>query len=177
MCGNCIYVSFSQKCIDQLPVSQTDQIAQLWDSLIRPVQKNTFRFGCELNSQILSLQVTQFIDITALIYSNHLTACYIRSGPAVLVKAPFHGKTAHDAIDLPALQQFFFLLPVDLDRLHLIAHSSERFCSQFYINSCRHTILIQISVWWIAVASQGDDGFFRFFFILTCVFAPCQGNC
>ena len=64
---NCIYISFSQKCIDQLPVSQADQIAQLWDSLIRPVQKDAFRFGCGLDSEVLSLQVTQFIDITVLI--------------------------------------------------------------------------------------------------------------
>ena len=177
MCGNCIYISFPQKCIDQFPVSQADQISQFWDSLIRPVQKDALRFGCGLDSQILSLQVTQFIDITALIYSNHLTACYVRSGPAVIIQAPFHGKTAHDAIYLSTLHQLFLLLPVNLDNLHLIAHSSESFCSQFYIDSCRHTIFIQIIVWWIVVASECDDGFSRFFFILICIFAPCQGDC
>ena len=64
MCGDCIYIPFSQKCIDQFPVSKADQISQLWDSLIRPVQKDAFRFGCGLDSQVLSRQVTQFIDIT-----------------------------------------------------------------------------------------------------------------
>ena len=63
---------------------------------------------------------------------------------AVIVKTSFHRKTAHDTINLAALHQFFFLLPVDLDNLHLISHSFECFRSQFYINSCRYTILIQI---------------------------------
>ena len=80
MCGDCIYISFPKKCIDQLPVSQTDQIAQLWDSLIRPVQKDAFRFGCGLNSQVLSRQVTQFIEITVLITA---TTCRLAIyGPA-----------------------------------------------------------------------------------------------
>ena len=50
VCSNRIYISFSQKRIDQLPVSQDDQISQLWDPLIRPVQKDAFRFGCGLDS-------------------------------------------------------------------------------------------------------------------------------
>lgn len=50
VCSNRIYISFSQKRIDQLPVSQDDQISQLWDPLIRLVQKDAFRFGCGLDS-------------------------------------------------------------------------------------------------------------------------------
>ena len=68
MCGNCIYISFSQKRIDQFSVAKADQIPQFWDSLIRPLQKDTFRFGCGLDGKILSFQITQFIDVTALIY-------------------------------------------------------------------------------------------------------------
>ena len=177
MRSDCIYISFSQKCIDQLPVSQADQIAQLWDSLIRPVQKDTFRFGRGLNSQVLTLQITQFIDITILIYSNHLTTCYIWSRPAVIIKTPFHGKTAHDTVNLSALHQFFFLLPVDPDNVHLISHSFESFCSQFYIDSRRYTILIQIIVWWIVVTAEGNNRPFGFFFRVICVFTPCQGDC
>ena len=40
---------------------------------------------------------------------------------------------------------FFFLLPVDLDNLHLISHSFESFCSQFYIYTRRYTILILLA--------------------------------
>ena len=158
-------------------MSQADQIAQLWDSLIRSVQKDTFRFGCGLNSQVLTLQITQFIDITILIYSNHLTACYIWSRPAVIIKASFHGKAAHDTVNLSALHQFFFLLPVDPDNVHLISHSFESFCSQFYIDSRRYTILIQIIVWWIVVTAEGNNRLFGFFFRVICVFTPCQGDC
>ena len=177
MCGNCIYISFCQKCIDQLPVSQADQIAQLWNSLIRPVQKDTFRFGSGLNSQVLTLQITQFIDIAVLIYSDHLPACYIWSRPAVIIKAPFHRKAAHDTVNLSTLHQFFFLLPVDLGDLHLISHSFKSFRSQFYINSRRYTILIQIIVWWIVVTADGNNKLFGFFFRVICVFTPCQGDC
>ena len=177
MCGNCIYISFSQKRINQLPVSKTDQICQFGDSIICPVQKNAFRFGCGLDSQILSLQVAQFIDITVLIYSDHLTACHVRSCPAVIVKTSFHRKAAHDTVNLSALYQFFFLLPVNLDNLHLISHSFESFCSQFYIYASRYTILIQIIVWWIVIASEGNNRLFCFFFRVICVFTPCQGNC
>ena len=177
MCCNCIYISFPKKRIDQLPVSQTDQIAQFGDSFICPVQKDAFRFGCGLNSQVLSLQVTQFIDITVLIYSDHLTACYVWSCPAVIVKAPFHGKTAHNTVNFSALYQLFFLLPVDLDNVHLIPHSFECFRSQFYINPRRYTILIQIIIWWIVVTAQGNNRLFGFFFRVVCVFTPCQGNC
>ena len=177
MYGHCIYISFPQKRIDQFPVSQADQISQLWDSLIRPVQKDAFRFGCGLHSQVLSLQVTQFIDITILIYSNHLPACYIWSRPAVILKASFHGKTSHDTVNLSTLHQFFLLLPVNLYNIHLISHSFERFCGQFYIDSCRFTILIQIIVWWIVVATEGNNRLFGFFFRVICVFAPCQGDC
>ena len=177
MCSNCVHISFSQKSIDQFPVPKTDQISQFGDSLIRPVQKDAFRFGCGLNSQVLSPQVTQFINITILIHSDHLTACYVWSCSSVIVKAPFHGKTSHDAVNLSALYQFLFLLPVDLDNVHLISHSFECFRSQFYINSCRYTILIQIIVWWIAVAAEGNNRLFGFFFRVICVFAPCQGDC
>ena len=177
MCSNCIYISLSQKRIDQFSVSQTDQISQFGDSLIRPLQKDTFRFGCGLNSQILSLQVTQFIDITVLIYSDHLTACYVWSCPAVIVKAPFHGKAAHDTVNLSALHQFFFLLPVDPDNVHLIAHSVKSFCSKFNIYPRRYTILIQIIVWGIAVAAEGNNRLFGFFFRVIFVFTPCQGDC
>ena len=176
MCGNCIHISFSQKGIDQFPVSKTDQISQFGDSLIRPVQKDTFRFGCGLDSQVLSRQVAQFIDITVLIYSDHLTACYVRPCPAVIVKAPFHRKTSHDTVNLSALHQFFFLLPVDLDNLHLISHSFECFRSQFYIYSRRYPILIQIIVWWIVVTAEGNNRLFRFFFSVICIFTPCQGD-
>ena len=48
---------------------------------------------------------------------------------AVIVKTSFHRKTTHDTIDLSTLYQFFFLLPVDLDDIHLISHSFESFCS------------------------------------------------
>jgi len=177
MCGSCIYIAFSKKCIDQLPVCKTDQILQLWDPFICPVQKDAFRFGGRLDSQVLSLQVTQFIDITVLIYSDHLTACYVWSCPAVFVKAPFHGKASHDTVNLSALHQLFFLLPVNLDNFHLISHSFESFCSQFYIDSRRYTILIQIIVWWIVVAAEGNHRLFCFLFRLICVFTPCQGDC
>ena len=142
MCGYCIHISFSQKRIDQFPVSKTDQIFQFWNSLIRPVQKDAFWFGCRLDSQILSLQITQFIDITARIYSNHLTTCNVWSCPAVIIKAPLHGKATHDTVNLPTLYQFFFLFPVNLDNIHLIPHSFESFCSKFYIYSRRYTIFI-----------------------------------
>ena len=48
---------------------KTDQISQFGNSLIRPVQKNAFRFGCGLDSKVLSLQVIQAVDIAVLIYS------------------------------------------------------------------------------------------------------------
>lgn len=108
---------------------------------------------------------------------DYLTACYIWSRPAVIIKTPFHGKAAHDTVNLSALHQFFFLLPVDLDNVHLISHSFESFCSQFYIDSRRYTILIQINVWWIVVTAEGNNRPFGFFFRVICVFAPCQGDC
>ena len=174
MCGNCIHIPFSQKRIDQFPVSKTDQIAQFWDSLIHPVQKDTFRFGCGLDSQILSLQITQLIDIAALVYGYHLSTCYVWSCPAVIIKASFHGKAAHDTVNLSAFYQFFFLLPVDLDNIHLISHSFESFCSKFYIYARRYTILIQIIVWWVA---ECNDRLFCFFSGVIYVFTPCQGDC
>ena len=176
MCGNCIYISFRKKRIDQLSVSKADQIFQFGNSLIRPAQKDAFRFGCRLDGKILSLQITQFIDITTRIYSNHLAACYVWSCPAVIIKTPFHGKAAHDTINFSALHQFFFLLPVNLDNVHLISHSFESFCSQFYIYTRRYTILIQIIVWWIVIAAERDDRLFGFFFTAVCVFTPCQGD-
>ena len=78
-------------------------------------------------------------------------------------------------VNLSALHQFFFLLPVNLDNLHLISHSSKCFCSQFYIYARRYTILIQIIVWWIVVAAEGNDWLFCFFFTIVCVFTPCKG--
>ena len=177
MCGSCIYISFSKKGINQLPVSQADQIAQLWNPLIRPVQKDVFRFGCGLDSQVFSLQVTQFIDLTVLIYSDHLTACYVRPCPALIIRTPFHRKAAHDTVNLSALHQFFLLLPVDLDNFHLIAHSFESFRSQLYIYTCRYTILIQIILWWIVVAAEGNHRLFCFLFRVICIFTPCQGDC
>ena len=177
MCGNCIYISFPQKRIEQLPVCKTDQISQFGNSLIRPVQKNAFRFGCGLDSKVLSLQVIQAVDIAVLIYSDHLTACYVRSCPAVIVKTSFHRKAAHDTVNLSARYQFFFLLPVNLDNLHLISHSFESFRSQFYIYARRYAILVQIIVWRIAVTAESNDGLFCFFFRVICVFTPCQGDC
>ena len=177
MCGNRIYISFPQKGIDQLPVCKTNQISQFWDSFICPVQKDAFRFGCGLDCKVFSFQITQFINITVLIYSDHLTACYVWSCPSVIVKAPFHGKTAHNTVNLSALYQFLFLLPVDLDNVHLISHSFECFRSQFYINPRRYTILIQIIIWWIVVAPQRDDRLFCFCFTHICMFTPCQGDC
>ena len=176
MCSNCIHISFSQKRIDQFSVSKTDQISKLWNSLICPAQKHTLRFGCRLYSQILSLQIAQLINITILIYSNYLTACYVRSCPAVIFKTPLHGKAAHDTVNLSALHQFFFLFPVDLDNIHLISHSVKGFCSKFNIDSCRHTILIQIIVRGIAVTAERDDGFFRFIVTVICVFASRHGD-
>ena len=174
MCSHCIYISFPKKCIDQLPVSETDQISQFRDPLICPVQKNAFRLGCRLDCKILSLQVTQFINVTARIYSNHLTACYVRSGPAVIVKTSLHGKAAHNTVNLPALHQFLFLFPVDLDNLHLVPHSLEGFGRQLYIDSCRNTIFIQIVVWRIAVAAERDNRPFLFLPTDSRISAPCQ---
>ena len=177
LCGNCIYISFRKKRIDQLSVSKADQIFQFGNSLIRPVQKDAFRFGCRLDGKILSLQITQFIDITTRIYSNHLAACYVWSCPAVIIKTPFHGKAAHDTVNFSALHQFFFLLPVNLDNIHLISHSFESFRGQFYIDSCRDSIFIQIIIWWIVVAAERDDRLFGFFFTATVIFASCQSSC
>ena len=177
MCGNCIYISFSQKRIDQFSVAKADQIPQFWDSLIRPLQKDTFRFGCGLDGKILSFQITQFIDVTALIYGNYLTACYVWSCPAVIIKTSFHGKAAHDTVNLSSLHKFFFLLPVNLDNIHLISHSFEGFCSKFYIYARRYSILIQIIVGWITVTAERNDRLFGFFFTATVIFASCQSSC
>ena len=90
MHSHSIHIPFCQKCIDQFPVSKTNQIAKFWNSLICPLQKDTFRFGCRLDCKILSFQITQFMNVTVLIYSNHLTACYVWSGPTIIVKSSFH---------------------------------------------------------------------------------------
>ena len=80
MRGSCIHISFPQKRIDQFPVSKTDQIAKFGNPFIRPLQKDAFRFGCGLDGKVLSLQVTQLINITVLIYGYYLAACMY--GPA-----------------------------------------------------------------------------------------------
>ena len=41
----------------------------------------------------------------------------------------------------------------------------------------RYTILIQIIVWWIVVASEGNNRLFCFFFRVICVFTPYHGDC
>ena len=76
----------------------------------------------------------------------------------------------------PLSTSSFFLLPVDLDNIHLIAHSSESFCSQFHINACGDSIFIQIIVWRITVTAQGDNGLFSFFFSNICIFCTLPGQ-
>ena len=51
------------------------------------------------------------------------------------------------------------------------------FRSRLYIYTCRYTILIQIIVWWIVVAAEGNHRLFCFLFRVICIFTPCQGDC
>ena len=64
MRSHSIHIPFPQKCIDQFHVSKTDQIAKFWNSLIRPLQKDTFWFACRLDCKVLSFQITQFMNVT-----------------------------------------------------------------------------------------------------------------
>ena len=174
MRSHSIHIPFPQKCIDQFHVSKTDQIAKFGNSLIRPLQKDTFWFACRLDCKVLSFQITQFMNVTVLIYSNHLAACYVWSGPTIIVKSSFHGKTSHDTINFSTFYQLFFLFPIDLNDLRPIPHSSKCFRRQFNIYTCRDTILIQEIIRRIIVTSNFYNRFFCCVRHFICLITSCQ---
>lgn len=101
------------------------------------------------------------------IHRNHLTAHHVRPRPAVYLFASIHGKAAPDTVDGAAFHKICFLLPVDRFKPGSIPHAAERLGGDLHIDSGGNTVIIQIDIRWIAVASHNDlckTAVFRFLF-------------
>ena len=96
------------------------------------------------------------VNVTLWIHCDHLTAHHVRTRPPVVIQTSFHGKAAHDAVQLSALQKVFLLLPVDVMHFDLIPHAAESLCRKIHIDPRRHTVFIKIIERRIAVTPQLD---------------------
>ena len=167
MGGDAVHIAAGQHCVLHTAVFDAEHLHRLRDARVGAAEKDLLRLAGALHGDGLAGKVAEGSDAAVSIHRNHLTAHHVRSRPAVYLFASIHGKAAPDAVDGAAFHKICFLLPVDRFKPGSIPHTAERLGGDLHIDPGGNTVIIQIDIRWIAVASHNDlckTAVFRFLF-------------
>ena len=156
MGGNGIHIAAVQRRILYAPIFQTDNILELRDIRLSAFQKDLLWLAGGLYGNGLAVQVAHGVNVACCIDGDDLPADHVGAGPLVILLTPVHGEAAPNAVDLPAIQQRPFLLPVDGRKHRLIAHPPESFGCDLHIDTGWIAVIVQIDEGRIGVAADGD---------------------
>ena len=167
MGGDAVHIAAGQHCVLHTAVFDAEHLHRLRDARVGAAEKDLLRLAGALHSDGLAGKVAEGSDAAVGIHRNHLTAHHVRPRPAVYLFASIHGKAAPDAVDGSAFHKICFLLPVDRFKPGSIPHAAERLGGDLHIDPGGNTVIVQIDIRWIAVASHNDlckTAVFRFLF-------------